>query len=97
MSEKSEPGRSTAVIGRVIVHGQNAANNVLVDVDTECEGQLFGDSAAAKLRIPTFHFDDGRDQFWRRSFRARLGATARREQQPVFSIHQRAVEAQNRA
>jgi hypothetical protein len=63
MSKKSEPGRSTAVIFWVIVLGQDAANDVLIDVDTECGGQLFSDSTATELRMPSFHFDDGRDQF----------------------------------
>jgi hypothetical protein len=49
--------------------GEYTSHNILVDLDTEYEGDLWSDAPAAEAGIPALHFDDRCDQFWTRPFR----------------------------
>jgi hypothetical protein len=67
--------------------GEYASHNILVDLDTEYEGDLLSDAPAAEARVPPFHFDDRCNQFWARPFRAALASPSWRKEQAVFAIH----------
>ena len=43
-------------------------HDILVNLDTEGMRDLLGDLSATKARIAPFHFNDGGNQFLRRSF-----------------------------
>ncbi len=58
--------------------GEYTSHNILIDLDTEYEGDLLSDAPAAEARVPPFHFDDRRDQFWARPFRARSSVASAR-------------------
>ena len=51
------------------MHCQNATYDVFVDLDTEGQRDLLGNSRAAPTGITPFHFNDGIDEFFGRSFR----------------------------
>ena len=48
MSEESQPGRPVGAAGRSTVSGEYTSHNILVDLDTEYEGDLLSDAPAAK-------------------------------------------------
>jgi hypothetical protein len=41
--------------------GQYPTNHVLVDFDTEAQGDLFRNARTAPTQIPSLHLDDGMD------------------------------------
>jgi len=49
---------------------QNPADYVFVDFDAEGQSDLLGNSLAAPSAIAPFHFNDGGDQVFGRSFGA---------------------------
>jgi hypothetical protein len=57
--------------------GEDAADDILVDLDSEGVSDLLGDSPAAETRIAPLHVDDGRDELGGWSFRAGLTAVRR--------------------
>jgi hypothetical protein len=74
------------------VSSQDATNDVLIDVDPENVRELLGDMPADESPISVLHSDD-RNELRRWAFRARPAAALRREQQPVLSIHELLMEA----
>ena len=98
VADESQPRwtRVTGVAGSV-VSGKDAADDILVDLDAEGMSDLLSDSHAAETRIAPLHFDDGRDELGRLSFRAGLGAMRRGgKEQAAFLMHQRFVELEQR-
>ncbi len=59
------------------MYGQNASNDIFIDVDSEYFGDLLSDSAAAEAWIWLLQFDDSPDKFLRWTFGARLFHSAR--------------------
>jgi hypothetical protein len=55
MAKKAQPGRATRAGLRAVVLGQYAPDDVLVNLDTEYEGDLFGDAPAPEPWIPSLH------------------------------------------
>src|SRR5208283_3422320 len=47
--QESQPGRTTRVLCRSVVKGENPANDVFVDLDVQCEGDLLCDSRTARM------------------------------------------------
>src|SRR3954453_17967468 len=76
------------------MNAEDAANNILVDLDTESQRDLLGDTGTAPLGIAPFHGDDGVDEFSSRSLGARPRPARGRKQQAVLSFAQQAVEMQ---
>ena len=76
------------------MHCQNAAYDVFVDLDTEGQRDLLGNSRAAPTGITPFHFNDGIDEFFGRSFRTSPTAVFGGEQLSVLSFDQHLVEMQ---
>src|SRR5437667_12530043 len=68
------------------------ADDVFIDADTEGQGDLLGNSRAAPTRITPFHLNDGIDEFFGWSFRARPTTVFGGEQHPVFSRDQHVME-----
>jgi hypothetical protein len=77
--------------------GKDAADNILVNLDSEGVSDLLSHSHAAETWIAPLHFDDGRDELGGWSFRTGLAALRRRgKEQAVFPLHQRLVELEQR-
>src|SRR5207247_6174400 len=74
------------------MHCQNATYDVFVDLDTEGQRDLLGNSRAAPTGITPFHFNDGIDEFFGRSFRTSPTAVFGGEQLSVLSFDQHLVE-----
>jgi hypothetical protein len=49
--KESQPGRTTRVLSRPVVTGENPANYVFVDLDVERQGDLLCDSRTAPVGI----------------------------------------------
>src|SRR6516165_6168733 len=92
VTEKRDPGRTSRIRFRPVTDAQDAANNILVDVDAESQRDLLGNAGAAPVGITPFHGNDGVDEFLLRSLRARPTPALGRKQQAVLSFFQRVVE-----
>jgi hypothetical protein len=57
--------------------GQDAADDIFVEIDIEGKRDLLRDAPAAEARISSFHLDDGGDQLGRRSLGPRLASSLR--------------------
>src|SRR5947208_3861210 len=68
--------------------------DVFVDLDTEGQRDLLGNSRAAPTGITPFHFNNGIDEFFGRSFRTSPTAVFGGEQLSVLSFDQHLVEMQ---
>src|SRR5271166_1786912 len=75
--KESQPGRTTRVLCRSVVTGENPANYVFVDLDVERQGDLLCDSRTAPVGITLLHFDHQMDEFSAGSFRAGLPMAVR--------------------
>src|SRR5213594_2541248 len=84
LTEDREPGRPRRVWGRPVPSGENASYDILVDGNTEGQGDLLRDAWATPRRIPLFHVDDGGHHVLAGSARAWLLPDRRREQQAIF-------------
>src|SRR5215831_14302233 len=51
VAEEGEPGRTSAIRFRLVMLGQDPANNVLVDFDVESQCDLLRDTGASPTRI----------------------------------------------
>ena len=76
------------------MNAQETANNILVDLDAESQRDLLSDAGTAPARIPTFHGNDGVDEVFLRSLRARPTPALGRKQHAVLSLLQHTVEMQ---
>jgi len=76
------------------MHSKNPTYHVLVNVDTEGERNLLGNSATTPSGIAPFHFNNRIDEFFRRSFRSRSSSAFGRKKHAVFSFRQHLVEMQ---
>ena len=94
VAEKCEPGWTVRIRFRPVVNAQDTANNILVDLDTESQRDLLGNSGTAPVGVPPFHFHDGVDEFLLRSLRPRPTPALGRKQHAVLSFPQQVVEMQ---
>ena len=76
------------------MNAQDTANHILVDRNAESQGDLLGDSGTTPGGITPLQFNDCVDEFFIRSFRARLTPVLGRKQQAVLSFRQHLVEMQ---
>jgi hypothetical protein len=79
------------------MNAQDATNNILVDCNAESQRDLLGDSGTTPGGITSFQFNDCVDEFFIRSFRARLTPALGRKQHAVLSLRQNVVEMQQSA
>src|ERR1700722_18558890 len=97
MSDKGKPGRTSRIRFRPVMNPQETPNNILIDlIDVDAEGQrdLLSDAGTAPAGIMTFHCNDGVDEVFLRSLRARAAPALVRKQHAVFSCLQHTVEVQ---
>src|SRR5438093_9380783 len=94
MFQQREPGPTSRSGFRAKMCCQNAAYDVFVDVDTEGQRDLRGNSRTAPTGITPFHFNNGIDEFFGWSFRTRPKSVFGGEQHPVLSFDQHLVEMQ---
>jgi hypothetical protein len=75
---------------------ENSANDVLVDVDTESQGNLLGNARASPTWIALLHFNNGTNQIRAWAFRSRPRSAFCGKQKPVFSMNQSAMKVEKR-
>jgi len=78
------------------MNAEDTANHILVDGNTESQGDLLGDAGTTPVEITPFQFNDCVDEFFIRSFRARRAPALGRKQHAVLSFGQHVVEMQQR-
>jgi len=76
------------------VSAQKTANDILVDLDAESQGDLLSDAGTTPGGIATFHGNDGVDEVFPRPLRAGPTPVFGRKQHPVLSFPEHAVEMQ---
>jgi hypothetical protein len=74
------------------VNAQDAANNILVDLDAESQRDLLSNAGAAPAGIAPFHCYNGVNEVFLRSLRTRPVPALGRKQQAVLSFPQHTVE-----
>ena len=74
------------------MHPENPAHHVLVDIDTEGQRDLLCNSRAAPRGVAPFHFNDGIDQFFFRTFRTRPTPGMGRKQLAMLSFDEEVME-----
>src|SRR5215472_3207733 len=92
MTEKGEPGRSVGSGFGPVMYPENPTHHVLVDIDAEGQRDLLCNSRAAPRGVAPFHFNDGIDQFFFRSFRTRPTPALGREQEAVLSFDEHVMK-----
>src|SRR5450631_191151 len=95
LSDQGQPGWSgSAGVAGTVVLGEDAPNDVLVDLNAKGERDLQGDAHAAKPRVALLELDDGGDEFRGWTFGAGFAARRRRggEEPAVLPFHQGLVE-----
>ena len=93
---KRQPRRTVGSRLRAVMSGQNPANHILIYSCSESQVDLIGDLRTSPGRIPLFHLDDCADEFLRRALRTGFGSPLRRKQQPILSLNQGAMKAEQR-
>lgn len=63
VSNQGQPGRAASVRFGSVMAGENAPNNVLIDLDAERQGDLLRNSRAAPGLIAILHLDHNFNQF----------------------------------
>ncbi|HEY6290094.1 MAG TPA: hypothetical protein VI455_00830 [Terriglobia bacterium] len=94
VTEESQPRRTVGVWLGVVMGGQDAANEVLVDWDAERQSNLLSDSWAAPGGIVLFGGDDRVNEFLGRTLGTGLAPAFRREEQAVLALGQNLVKVQ---
>ena len=74
--------------------GQNAPDDILINTYSERQIDLLGDMWTSPGRIALFHRDNRADQIRCWAFRSRLAFLFWRKQQPIFTLHERAMKNQ---
>jgi hypothetical protein len=78
------------------MNAEDTANHILVDCNAEGQRDLLGDSGTTPVEITPFQFNDCVDEYFIRSFRARLTPALERKQFALLSFGQHVVEMQQR-
>jgi hypothetical protein len=73
---------------------QDTPNNILIDGDAESQRDLLSDAGTTPAGITTFHGNDGVDEVFLRSLRARPTPALVGKQHAIFSFPQHTVEVQ---
>jgi len=94
VAEESEPRWASRIRFRPVMNAEDTANHILVDGNAESQADLLGDAGTTPVVIPPFPFNDCVDEFFIRSFRARLTPAVAREQYAVLSFGQHVVAMQ---
>src|SRR6516165_9596590 len=95
-AEEGEPGWASRTRFRPVMNSEDTANHILVEGNAESQGDLLGDAGTTPVEITPFQFNDGVDEFFMRSFRARPTPALERKQHAVLSFGQHVVEMRQR-
>jgi len=87
----SQDGPPESVSG---MNAEDTANHIFVDGNAESQGDLLGDAGTTPVAITPFQFNDGVDEFFMRSFRARRTPALVRNNMRYFRFGQHVVEMQ---
>ena len=94
IANERQPRRAASAVWPIVFR-QDAAHDVLVDVDAECPRHDARDSRAAESGIARLELDDGLDERLVWPLRSRFPrAMARREQATVFATHEGSLKGQ---
>jgi hypothetical protein len=96
VTEDRDPGRPRRVWRRPAPGGENPPHDILVERNTEGQGDLLRDAWTTPRRIPLFHVDDGGHHVLARSPWARLLPDRVREQQAILPSLQCAMKTEER-
>ena len=94
VAEKRKPGWTAQIRFRPVMNRKDTANNILVDLDAESQRDLLGDAGTTPDGIAPFHCDDGVDEFFVRSLRARPTPALAENNMRYFRFLQHTVEMQ---
>jgi hypothetical protein len=94
MSEEGKPGGATSIRFWPVVMGQDPANHILVDFDTESQSDLVRNPRTAPARIPLLHFHNRIDQWLGWALGSGTASTPRRKQQAILALCQQMVKTQ---
>jgi hypothetical protein len=94
VAQEGQPRGAGPLRVRPEMSGKDAANHVLVDLNSESQCDLLGYSGTAAGRIVLLHLDHRFNQIIARSFWTRLAAAFRGEQETVLTILDGMVEIQ---
>src|SRR4051794_7999763 len=78
------------------MNAEDATNHILVDLDAERQRDLLSNAGTTPIGVSAFHSNDGIDDVFVRSPRARPMAAFGREQNTVPPFPQQAVKVQQR-
>jgi len=76
VADKRRPARTSRIRFRPVMNHPDTPNNTLVDVDAESLRDLLSDAGTTPAGITTFHCNDGFDEVFPRSLRAKADAHA---------------------
>lgn len=63
MTQSSQPRRAMVSRSWFVMRRKYASNDILIQVQSECQIDLLGNTRAAISRVALFHFYDGVDYF----------------------------------
>src|SRR5215472_14005517 len=92
MTQKGEPRWSARSGFRPVTHPENPAHHVLVDINAEGQRDPLCNSRAAPRGVAPFHFNDGIDQFFFRTFWTRSTLGMGRKQLAILSFDEQVME-----
>src|SRR5215472_3371830 len=72
VAEERQPGWASRIRFRPVMNAEDTANHIFVDGNAESQRDLLGDAGTTPVEIAPFQFNDCLDEFFLRSFRARL-------------------------
>lgn len=84
VAEKSQPGRAVAADLWFVILGENSPHDVPVNLDAEGVRDDQRNTGAAEAWVSAFEFDDGIDEFLRRTFGTRFAFTVCRKKARYF-------------
>jgi hypothetical protein len=94
VTQDGQPGWTAGIVSRAVMSGKDTANHVLVDLDSESQSDLLGDSGTTPSGIALLHLDHCFHQILAWSLWAGFGAAFRGERQSVLAIFHGPVEVQ---
>ena len=59
VTQEGQPGWTAGIVSRAAMSGKDTANHVLVDLDSESQSDLLGDSGTTPSGIALLHLDHG--------------------------------------
>src|SRR5262249_19861341 len=93
MTQERKPGRAAVICRRMVMRGENPADDVFINRYGERQRDLFGDARTSPPGITPLHFNNSANEIWFRAFSG-LHVVFWGKQQSVFAMNQSAMETQ---